>query len=411
MGNRHYHIAGDILFSTAIFRLSKGSKDIKLSNKEAELLELLCEAAGNVISRGVLQESLWPNQDNMDTNLNRQILSLRRKLESLGLLDAIDTIPRVGYIFCAPVEMAEETEPLLVVAESCAENTDELSPPSKMYSRRKYDRYLRPKHILLCFMLSTSLLLLARITYNYFTTNRLKTIELGHVSLYMTNNTEKLFDVKIDALAQIARRIPKYKSEHVSILVGKEAISYFTIDNKNQQLSENVFLLRSDHPITEEMQCVMATMALQGENVTNNYYNNVNTTIRYHSNCQAQGDWVELTRTSKIIVTTNREIVVAHVVATGPQQQTLLDLDYIGDLKRHDNDYVIEVKNTIINMIVQQALTNNSLIAAMVAALTPPKQQSKFIQLPAGMYFSNYMGGVLSWPARNSLKVIQRNDL
>ncbi|MDM5074116.1 winged helix-turn-helix domain-containing protein, partial [Aeromonas bestiarum] len=106
MSNKIYKIAEEIFFSAAIFRLSKGEKDIKLSNKEAELLEMLCDEAGSVIPRNILQEALWPNQDNTDTNLNRQILSLRRKLESFGLLNSIDTIPRVGYIFCAPIEVA-----------------------------------------------------------------------------------------------------------------------------------------------------------------------------------------------------------------------------------------------------------------------------------------------------------------
>ncbi len=39
--------------------------------------------------------------------------------------------------------------------------------------------------------------------------------------------------------------------EHVSILIGKEAISYFSIDNKNKLLSENIFLLRAGHPVMQ----------------------------------------------------------------------------------------------------------------------------------------------------------------
>ena len=35
MSNKNYKIAEEIFFSAAIFRLSKGEKDIKLSNKEA----------------------------------------------------------------------------------------------------------------------------------------------------------------------------------------------------------------------------------------------------------------------------------------------------------------------------------------------------------------------------------------
>ena len=56
MSNKNYKIAEDIIFSAAIFKLSKGERDIKLSNKEAELLEMLCDEAGSVIARGKLQE-------------------------------------------------------------------------------------------------------------------------------------------------------------------------------------------------------------------------------------------------------------------------------------------------------------------------------------------------------------------
>ncbi len=109
----------------------------------------------------------------------------------------------------------------------------------------------------------------------------------------------------------LIQRISRKADEQVSILVGKEAISYFSIDNNSRKLSENVFLLRSGHPVAEEVQCVITTMTQQGDNVSHNYYNNPDTTVRYHSNCQAPDNWVEMTRKSKFIVTMNREIVVA----------------------------------------------------------------------------------------------------
>jgi hypothetical protein len=71
--------------------------------------------------------------------------------------------------------------------------------------------------------------------------------------------------VKIDALTALIQRISRKADEQVSILVGKEAISYFSIDNKSQQLSENIFMLRNGHPIAEELQCVITTMAQQGK--------------------------------------------------------------------------------------------------------------------------------------------------
>ncbi|WP_314927954.1 winged helix-turn-helix domain-containing protein [Aeromonas piscicola] len=407
MSNKIYKIAEDIYFSAAIFRLSKNEKDIKLSNKEAELLEMLCDEAGSVIPRNILQEALWPNQDNTDTNLNRQILSLRRKLESFGLLDAIDTIPRVGYIFCAPIEVTGEAENTEARAEIPA-----ASPRARrQYSRRKYDRYFNPKRIMLFALLIVVASSLAAFIYHYSNENTLRTINLGHVSLYTTSETENALKLKIDTLAPLVKRVPHYEDERVSILIGKEAISYFSIDNKNKELSENVFLLRAGHSIAEELQCVMTTIALQGKNVSHNYYNYPNATVRYHSNCQAPDNWVEITNKSKIIVTMNREIVVATVIATDHQGQTLFNLDSVGDIERDQDDIAVEMKNTIVNFIDQKALISNGMVATLVAALTPPKQKSLFIQLPGGIYLSSYMGGVISWPSRENLKVIQRNDL
>ncbi len=413
MSNRIYKIAEDIFFSAAIFRLSKGDKDIKLSNKEAELLEMLCDEAGTVIPRSKLQDALWPNQDNMDTNLNRQILSLRRKLESFGLLDAIDTIPRVGYMFCAPTELTEEEngeEVEVDVAADVVEVTTSLPQVRRQYTRRKYDRYFNAKRIMLFMLLVIAIITSVIFIYNYSHSNTLRAINLSHVSLYMTSDTESALNIKINALTPLAQRIARYGDEHVSIVVGKEAISYFTIDNKNKILTENVFLLRANHPVAEELQCVMATIAQQGDSVTHNYYNNPNTTVRYHSSCQATDNWIEITRKSKIVITTNKEIVVATVIATDHLGQTLFDLDSVGNIERVQNDIAVEVKNTIVNFIDQKSLINNSMVATLVAALTPPKQKAVFIQLPGGIYLSSYMGGVISWPGRNNLNVIQHND-
>ncbi|WP_429035939.1 winged helix-turn-helix domain-containing protein [Aeromonas veronii] len=410
MSNRIYKIAEDIFFSAAIFRISKGDKDIKLSNKEAELLEMLCDEAGTVIPRSKLQDALWPNQDNTDTNLNRQILSLRRKLESFGLMDAIDTIPRVGYMFCAPIELAGESEEPAPAEEIQAPTPSPAPQARRQYTRRKYDRYFSPKRILLFALLLVSLTSLALVIYNYATANTLRTINLGQISLYMTSETEKALNVKIDSLTHLIKPVSRKADEQISILVGKEAISYFSINNSSRKLSENIFLLRSGHPVAEEVQCVITTMNQQGNNVSNNYYNNQETTVRYHRDCQAPDNWVEMTRKSKYIVTMNREIVVATVIATDNQGKTLFNLDSVGDLERDNGDISVEIKNTIVNFIDQQALTNNALVATLVAALTPPKQKAKFIQLPGGIYLSSYLGGVITWPSHGNTKVIQRND-
>ena len=106
----------------------------------------------------------------------------------------------------------------------------------------------------------------------------------------------------------------------------------------------------------------------------------------------------------------NREIVVATMIATDNQGKILFNMDSVGDLERDNGDISVEIKNTIVNFIDQQALTNNGMVATLVAALTPPKQKSQFIQLPSGIYLSSYLGGVITWPSLGNSKVIQRND-
>lgn len=51
-----------------------------------------------------------------------------------------------------------------------------------------------------------------------------------------------------------------------------------------------------------------------------------------------------MTRKSKFIVTMNREIVVATVIATDDKAQTLFNLDSVGDIERDDGDISVEVK-------------------------------------------------------------------
>ena len=150
-------------------------------------------------------------------------------------------------------------------------------------------------------------------------------------------------------------------------------------------------MLRNGHPIAEELQCVITTMAQQGKNVSHNYYHNADTTVRYHSSCQAPDNWVEMTRKSKFIVTMNREIVVATVIATDDKAQTLFNLDSVGDIERDDGDISVEVKNTIVNFIDQQALTSNGMVATLVAALTPPNKRHNLFSCRAA--FTSQLSG------------------
>ena len=73
-----------------------GDEEIGLSYKEFELLRILMENAGNVLSREVLLDRVWGYSPDSETRtVDVHIRHLREKLGSFG--DRIETIKGIGY--------------------------------------------------------------------------------------------------------------------------------------------------------------------------------------------------------------------------------------------------------------------------------------------------------------------------
>jgi len=73
-------------------------KKVDLMKKEAELLGLFISKYPRAITRDQMLERLWDETEFVSENtLNVNVARLRRKLESLGLRDAIETVPGIGY--------------------------------------------------------------------------------------------------------------------------------------------------------------------------------------------------------------------------------------------------------------------------------------------------------------------------
>lgn len=90
-------IDGSIAFEPANYKLTINNKDIRLSQKECQVLEILCCNSNTVVERVTFIEPIWGNSASGDIGLNKAILLLRRKFESHNLTSLINTIPRVGY--------------------------------------------------------------------------------------------------------------------------------------------------------------------------------------------------------------------------------------------------------------------------------------------------------------------------
>ena len=81
---------------------------VEIGSRALEVLHVLLERAGDLLSRGEIVASAWPGTVVDDNNLNVQISTLRRLLDQEGAQGScIQTVPGRGYRFVAPVTRVE----------------------------------------------------------------------------------------------------------------------------------------------------------------------------------------------------------------------------------------------------------------------------------------------------------------
>lgn len=88
--------------------LRKGGMKLKLTGQPFQVLTILLERPGEVVTRDELQRRLWPDTFvDVDHNLNTAINKIREVLgDSADSPRFVETLPRRGYRFIAPVEGA-----------------------------------------------------------------------------------------------------------------------------------------------------------------------------------------------------------------------------------------------------------------------------------------------------------------
>jgi TolB-like protein/DNA-binding winged helix-turn-helix (wHTH) protein/Tfp pilus assembly protein PilF len=93
--------------------LRKQGRKIKLQEQQYRVLRVLLDHSGEVVTRDDLRKKLWSEDTfvDFDHSLNTAIMRLREALgESSGNPLFIETLPRVGYRFIAPVEVISDPE-------------------------------------------------------------------------------------------------------------------------------------------------------------------------------------------------------------------------------------------------------------------------------------------------------------
>jgi Tol biopolymer transport system component/DNA-binding winged helix-turn-helix (wHTH) protein len=104
------------------YRLSPGERQltcrgaaIPLTPKAFDTLHLLVRSAGHLVAKESLMQEVWPDAFVEESSLTRNISVLRRLLaEGAGGQEFIETVPRAGYRFIAPVSELEDDGALVI---------------------------------------------------------------------------------------------------------------------------------------------------------------------------------------------------------------------------------------------------------------------------------------------------------
>src|ERR1700740_1808538 len=100
--------------------LRKSGVKLRLQGQPVQVLTLLLERAGDVVTRDELREKLWASDTfvDFDHSLNTAINKVREALgDSASTPRYVETLARRGYRFIAPVQAPIQATPATPLAE------------------------------------------------------------------------------------------------------------------------------------------------------------------------------------------------------------------------------------------------------------------------------------------------------
>jgi Tol biopolymer transport system component/DNA-binding winged helix-turn-helix (wHTH) protein len=126
-----YYEFGPFRLDPGEHRFYRDGEIILLPPKEFDLLLLLVKSSGKIMDRETLIKSLWPRTVVEEANLNVHISALRKTLgETPDEYRYIETIPRLGYRFIAPVIEVNNAAKIEAETIPYKNSSESLFPPS-----------------------------------------------------------------------------------------------------------------------------------------------------------------------------------------------------------------------------------------------------------------------------------------
>src|ERR1017187_7577344 len=108
---KHFYAFGPFRLDSEKRVLVRDGTPVLLAPKAAEALLVLVENAGRLVDKDDLMKRVWPDAFVEEGNLNKNIFLLRKVLgEWEGEREYIETVPKRGYRFVAPVNEVTHAE-------------------------------------------------------------------------------------------------------------------------------------------------------------------------------------------------------------------------------------------------------------------------------------------------------------
>lgn len=106
----HIYRFGSFTLNDAEQQLLRNGEPVRLAPKAFDVLRVLIQNRGCLVTKERLMEEVWPDAFVEEANLSVNVASLRKTLDEADEWRCIETVPKRGYRFVAPVtEVTDES--------------------------------------------------------------------------------------------------------------------------------------------------------------------------------------------------------------------------------------------------------------------------------------------------------------
>jgi DNA-binding response OmpR family regulator len=98
---------GDLEIDTGVERVTRAGREIPLTQREYLLLQALATREGQVLTRDMIQQVVWQDEDSYSNTVDVHIWALRKKIDVDPEVKLIHTVHGRGYMLKGPNGEAE----------------------------------------------------------------------------------------------------------------------------------------------------------------------------------------------------------------------------------------------------------------------------------------------------------------